>query len=233
MIYKFIIPFVFCIAAAPFFLVSVLSEVRRAHVLPVIAFLVITAGLSQTSPGHMIFNWFAQTDHLMLPLIVFVLGLGAWVAGAGLIKKLSQNRLSWRQQPRQTEFSSNCASHLYKSGWVHRGDIKILTADIFWMNKKKRFVTFIFFVARLDTDAIRRAAKQIRREFFDEVIVVGWTQPSENLVSAARSYGWHAIGIDELKLIDSNPNGFLEAPTSPMTSKATEGSWEYLRRKAP
>ena len=196
---KVLVVLLFVVAALPFLVLSIVSEIRKQHFMAVLGVLLAVVGLDQFIAGRLVLKWLSTLDHFMVFISALLLAILAWLIRTTMASRRKRRNLRWTRRPGQSEFAWACVRHLMRNGWRDRGHLDVVGAHGFWTSRGNEAITFFFCVNDVPINAIRGGMKTDRRAAFPEVKVVTWDSRPDSLSNALHEMKWNTIEVSAFK----------------------------------
>lgn len=216
---KALVVLLIVVAALPFIVLSVASEIRKSHIIVVLLTLLALISLDQFSTGRIFLLWLGNINHLMIPFMVAILVIVVWVVWTVVGSHRSRRDLSWTRRPKQSEFAWACIGHLLRNGWRDRGHLDIVGAHGFWTSRGKETITFFFCVDDVPVNAIKGGLKTHRRPTFPDVRVVTWGARPESLLKALNDMDWDTIDLSVFRIYTGETDNDPHCAHQSLTTK--------------
>lgn len=227
---KFILFGILATAALPFVLVSLVSQLTRVHLMALVAIGVVVVALAQLPWGRTALAWVGHADHFMPILGLFVVLLAGWMLCHVVVARRRRRTLSWTQPPSQTEFATGCVARLFGNGWIFRGHVCRIAADIYWLTRPRREIMIVFCVGNLNIPDVRRGLSQYKRTVPKEAMVVMWRQPSFELARELDTLGWRILTFEDFVRLSGSDLIETDAAAPRRVAMPAGAGWDQLRQ---
>lgn len=221
--------FGFVAAVLPFIVYSFVRDLTKQQFLILAVITLLIGIMASTAIGRLILNWLGQSEHL----VPIIFAMAALIISLSIVRLVAirrrRYRMTWPRRPPQREFSAACYDRLTRTGWTYRQDINRISFNVYWMQREKERLTFIFSANRLELDDLQRSFSSTGLTPGKEVLVVFWDRPVDTMQVALEKRGWRLMVIDEFKQSDANLKDHLTAVGQPPVGASTTDSWASLR----